>query len=164
MLSLKTALTQIAARLGAEADYIVERGSYQESSVRSWNWTKYASGRMHVDCLFYASYQAASQYGNGYYTDYSITVPNVANVPVLDDTITNIIISWQEGNGIFWFDVGSTSGRIIKYRASNAVKTTTSINGTVLYAFDARWKSGGGHKIRAWLRVLCGEEVAPCYL
>lgn len=121
----------ILANLGI-ADYIVEQGT-----TNNWSWEKYANGKIHCAIKVSNVYSATSQSGNLYYKDYDITVPNA--VPILTNTINNVIIMSQAGNGLSFFMVKGISEKTISYRYVNS----TSVNNnqlTVLYQFDGRWK------------------------
>ena len=83
------------------------------------------------------SYNASEPSGNLYYKDYEIVVPGA--VPVLADTINNVIIMPQAGNGLSFFMVKYISGRTISYRYINSASVTNN-QLTVLYQFDGRWK------------------------
>ena len=121
----------ILANLGI-ADYVVEQGT-----TNNWSWEKYANGKIHCALSFQTVYTATSQSGNLYYKDYDIAVPNA--VPVLTDTINNVIIMPQAGNGLSFFMVKGISGRTISYRYINSASVTNN-QLTVLYQFDGRWK------------------------
>ena len=121
----------ILANLGI-ADYVVEQGT-----TNNWSWEKYANGKIHCALRFQTVYTATSQSGNLYYKDYDIVVPDA--VPVLTNTINNVIIMPQAGNGLSFFMVKDISGRTISYRYVNSASVTNN-QLTVLYQFDGRWK------------------------
>lgn len=121
----------ILANLGI-ADYIVEQGT-----TNNWSWEKYANGKIHCALRFQTVYTATSQSGNLYYKDYDLAVPDA--VPVLTNTINNVIIMPQAGNGLSFFMVKGISERTISYRYINSASVNNN-QLTVLYQFDGRWK------------------------
>ena len=121
----------ILANLGI-ADYIVEQGT-----TNNWSWEKYANGKIHCALKVQTVYGATETSGNLYYRDYDLAVPDA--VPVLTNTINNVIIMPQAGNGLSFFMVKDISGRTISYRYVNSASVTNN-QLTVLYQFDGRWK------------------------
>lgn len=121
----------ILANLGI-ADCIVEQGT-----TNNWSWEKYANGKIHCALRFQTVYTATSQSGNLYYRDYDLAVPDA--VPVLTNTINNVIIMPQAGNGLSFFMVKGISERTISYRYINSASVNNN-QLTVLYQFDGRWK------------------------
>lgn len=117
---------------GAIADYIVEQGT-----TNDWSWEKYANGKIHCAMKVSTAYSASESSGNLYYKDYEIVVPDA--VPVLTDTINNVIIMPQAGNGLSFFMVNDISGRTIGYRYVNSASVDRN-QLTVLYQFDGTWK------------------------
>ena len=126
-----TTVEGILANLGI-ADYVVEQGT-----TNNWSWEKYANGKIHCALKFQTVYSAPEPSGNLYYKDYEIVVPDA--VPVLTDTITNVIIMPQAGNGLSFFMVKGISGRTISYRYVNSASVTNN-QLTALYQFDGKWK------------------------
>ena len=126
-----TTVEGILANLGI-ADYTVEQGTTNE-----WSWEKYANGKIHCAMKVSTSYNASEPSGNLYYKDYEIVVPGA--VPVLTDTINNVIIMPQAGNGLSFFMTKGISGRTISYRYVNSADVYHN-QLTVLYQFDGRWK------------------------
>ena len=123
-------LSELSQRLGV--DYIVEQGTTNE-----WSWEKYANGKIHCAMKVSTLYNASESSGNLYYKDYEIVVPGA--VPVLTDTINNVIIMPQAGNGLSFFMVKGISGRTISYRYVNSASVYHN-QLTVFYQFDGRWK------------------------
>lgn len=123
-------LSELSQRLGV--DYIVEQGT-----TNNWSWEKYANGKIHCELMDTTFYNAESQSGNLYYKDYNIVVPDA--VPVLTNTIKNVIITPQSGNGLSFFMGKSISGRTIDYRYVNSASVYHN-QLTVLYQFDGKWK------------------------
>lgn len=121
----------ILANLGI-ADYIVEQGT-----TNNWSWEKHANGKIHCALRVQTVYSASETSGNLYYNDYDLAVPNA--VPVLTNTINNVIIMPQAGNGLSFFMVKGISERTISYRYVNSASVTNN-KLTVLYQFDGRWK------------------------
>ena len=123
-------LSELSQRLGV--DWIVEQGTSGE-----WNWEKYANGKIHCERMVSTGYGASESSGNLYYRDYEIVIPDA--VPVLTNTIKNVIIMPQAGNGLSFFMGKSISGRTISYRYVNSAPV--NINQlTVFYQFDGKWK------------------------
>ena len=123
-------LSELSQRLGV--DYIVEQGT-----TNNWSWEKYANGKIHCEQMISTGYGASESSGNLYYRDYEIVIPDA--VPVLTNTIKNVIIMPQAGNGLSFFMGKSISGRTISYRYVNSAPV--NINQlTVFYQFDGRWK------------------------
>lgn len=114
------------------ADYIAEQGV-----TDVWNWEKYANGKIHCARRVSTGYTATLKSGNLYYQDYDIVVPDA--VPVLTDTINNVIIMPQAGNGLGFFMVRGIRGRTIGYRYVNSASVSNN-QLTVLYQFDGKWK------------------------
>ena len=123
-------LSELSQRLAV--DYIVEQGITNE-----WNWEKYANGKIHCAMKVSTLYNASESSGNLYYKDYEIVVPDA--VPVLTDTINNVIIMPQAGNGLSFFMVKGISGRTISYRYVNSASVYHN-QLTVIYQFDGKWK------------------------
>ena len=126
-----TTVEGILANLGI-ADYVVEQGT-----TNNWSWEKYANGKIHCALKFQTVYSASNSSGNLYYKDYDIAVPDA--VPVLTNTINNVIIMPQAGNGLSFFMVKGISGRTISYRYVNSASVTNN-QLTALYQFDGKWK------------------------
>lgn len=126
-----TTVGGILANLGI-ADYIVEQGT-----TNAWSWEKYANGKIHCARKVSTGYTATESSGNLYYQDYDVVVPNA--VPVLTNTINNVIIMPQAGNGLSFFMVKGISGKTISYRYVNSASVTNN-QLTVLYQFDGKWK------------------------
>ena len=123
-------LSELSQRLGV--DYIVEQGT-----TNNWSWEKYANGKIHCEQMISTGYGASESSGNLYYRDYEIVIPDA--VPVLTNTIKNVIIMPQAGNGLSFFMGKGISGRTISYRYVNSAPV--NINQlTVFYQFDGRWK------------------------
>lgn len=123
-------LSELSQRLAV--DYIVEQGITNE-----WNWEKYANGKIHCAMKVSTLYNASESSGNLYYKDYEIVVPDA--VPVLTDTINNVIIMPQAGNGLSFFMVKGISRRTISYRYINSASVYHN-QLTVIYQFDGKWK------------------------
>lgn len=118
-------------------DYIVERGG-----TGVYYWTLWASGKGHYTRLVSSTYNAASKYGNLYYTDFNLTVGQ--EVPVLDNTLENVHVTIEKGNGLCFCMVADTNvnGRGIKFRFVSAQQITFANRQDfdILYEFDGRWK------------------------
>lgn len=126
-----TTVEGIFANLGI-TDYIVEQGT-----TNNWSWEKYANGKIHCALRVQTVYGASDSSGNLYYRDYDLAVPDA--VPVLTNTINNVIIMPQSGNGLSFFMVKGISERTISYRYVNSASVTNN-KLTVLYQFDGKWK------------------------
>lgn len=126
-----TTVEGILANLGI-TDYIVEQGT-----TNNWSWEKYANGKIHCALMVQTVYDASNSSGNLYYHDYDLAVPDA--VPVLINTINNVIIMPQAGNGLSFFMVKGISERTISYRYINSASVTNN-KLTVLFQFDGKWK------------------------
>lgn len=129
---LSNKVKDIAYKQELIADYVVEQGT-----TDAWSWEKYANGKIHCEKRVSTDYTATSSSGNLYYKDYDIVVPDA--VPVLTDTINNVIIMPQAGNGLSFFMVKGISGKTIGYRYVNSSSISNN-KLTVLYQFDGKWK------------------------
>lgn len=137
-------IQKVFIKLGAICDYIIEYGE-EIGSDWNWKWTKYQSGKIKVWTNLTTGYHTGKgSSGYGYYNDYTVTIPE--SVPVLDNTIENVVIFPQAGLGLSWFIPANISGRTIGYRFANTTAVSSSRTLTVHYEFEGRWKTveGGG--------------------